>query len=618
MNGILGKTFRRNILRPLVPCVTLAALVFGASSSQAYLQTYDGFEYPSDALGSIDGLNGGTGWSTNWGAGLGGATSEIISNGSLSDPTATLYTYSNHVYSAGGFAGRLFNAPADWAFPGATNYFSILIRPENTPATNHYYGLQIFSNGGNTGNGHDLFVGKNGSGLNWGLEYSTNTIVGSTTNTVFVDSYSSTPAVANQAVFLVVRIIFASGVPDSFALYVNPTPGGSEPATPDATTTDDIGSQTGVALNSGNGGLASFDEIRIGATFASVSSSSSIPDPNLEVWEPFAYNSFTTPVSLDGQNGGAGWDFVSWGQYFYGGEVNYTNMSGSLSDPSGLLLTSGGRETTGGGYAGRYNFATNYTAGTSYGTPGTTNYYSFLMRPEALVTPSNYWGVGLLANNGGNGVFIGKPGDSLYYGLEVSTNNNVSFIDAFSITQAVSNQTVFLVARVNFLPVVGGVTNDVFRLYVNPTPGAPEPATPSAILTNYIGMQNGITLNSGDNGSGGTQVSYDEVRAGTTYADVTPRASHIQSIATSSTTNIALVWTAAVGSTNQVQAATSASGSYDTNNFVNIGLPIIIPGSTGPIVTNPPAIGSVITTNYLDFGGATNKARYYRVQQQGP
>ena len=34
--------------------------------------------------------------------------------------------------------------------------------------------------------------------------------------------------------------------------------------------TDDIGTQNGLALNSGNGGSVSFDEIRIGATFASV------------------------------------------------------------------------------------------------------------------------------------------------------------------------------------------------------------------------------------------------------------------------------------------------------------------------------------------------------------
>lgn len=617
MNGTSIANTRRNFLRTLVACVALAAAVLGSSSSQAYLQTYDGFGYPNAAPGSIDGFNGGTGWDAAWGQFLGGATSEIISNGSLSDPSATLYTYSNHVFSAGGFAGRYFTIPPNWSVPGTTNYFSILLRPENTPATNHYYGLQIFSNGGNTGNGHDLFVGKSGSSLNYGLEYSTNVISGDTTNTVFVDSYSSTAAASGQPVLLVVRVIFASGVPDSFALYVNPTPGGPEPVTPDAALTDDIGSQNGLALNSGSGGLVSFDEIRIGATFASVTSASSIPDPDLETWEPFAYESYTTPVTLDGQNGGNGWDFVSWGQ-FLGGASNYTSVAGSLVDPSGTLLTSGGRETTAGGFAGRYPRLTNYNAAVAYGTPGTTNYFSVLIRPESSVTPSNYWGLQLFANNGGNNVFVGKPGDSLFYGLEYSTNDvdgasNV-YVDAFSNIQAASNQTVFLVVRVDFLP---GGTNDFFRLYVNPAPGGPEPATPSATFSEFLGNQNGVGFNSGDNGSGGTQVSFDEVRIGTTFADVTPPTMHIQSVARSAN-DIALMWTAVVGSTNQVQAGASANGSYNTNNFVNIGSPIVIPGSTGPIVGNPPAVGSVVTTNYLDSLGATNKARYYRVLQQGP
>jgi hypothetical protein len=72
-----------------------------------------------------------------------------------------------------------------------------------------------------------------------------------------------------------------------------------------------------------------------------------------------------------------------------------------------------------------------------------------------------------------------------------------------------------------------------------------------------------------------------------------------------------------VGTTNQVQAGASPNGSYNTNNLVNVGSPIIIPGSSGPIITNPPAIGSVIITNLTDSFGATNKARYYRVQQVG-
>jgi hypothetical protein len=136
------------------------------------------------------------------------------------------------------------------------------------------------------------------------------------------------------------------------------------------------------------------------------------------------------------------------------------------------------------------------------------------------------------------------------------------------------------------------------------------------VLTNFIGTQNGIGFECGDNGSGETQVSFDEVRIGTTFADVTPRAMHVQSIARS-TNDMLLTWSAAVGTTNLVQATSGSNGSYNTNGFATIGT-IIIPGTTGPIVTNPPAIGSAITTNYLDSLGATNKARYYRVEQLSP
>ena len=194
--------------------VLATVLVLAPLPSQAVLVTYDGLMYiPSGPL-TIDGLpNDGTqasnGWdNVTWGQFLSGATSYIITNGSLADPTGLLFRGSNSVYTTGGFAGRFFTTPANWATPGITMYFSILIRPTVTPATNHYYGLQIFSNDANTGNGHDLFVGKNGSGLNWGLEYTTNFISGSTT-LPSVDAYSSMAAAANQTVLLVVRVIFA-------------------------------------------------------------------------------------------------------------------------------------------------------------------------------------------------------------------------------------------------------------------------------------------------------------------------------------------------------------------------------------------------------------------------
>jgi hypothetical protein len=70
---------------------------------------------------------------------------------------------------------------------------------------------------------------------------------------------------------------------------------------------------------------------------------------------------------------------------------------------------------------------------------------------------------------------------------------------------------------------------------------------------------------------------------------------------TRETNNIRITWTIYAGKTNALQAtAGTGNGSYQTNSFANLF-----------IVTN--TVGT--TTNYLDIGGATNKAaRYYRVR----
>jgi len=105
-----------------------------------------------------------------------------------------------------------------------------------------------------TGNGHDVFVGKTGANLNYGLEYATNDITGS--SNVFVHTYSSVAAASNQTVLLVVKLEFNFGGPENFRLYVNPTPGNPEPVTPDAVITNDIGTQNGLAMNMGNGAVS--------------------------------------------------------------------------------------------------------------------------------------------------------------------------------------------------------------------------------------------------------------------------------------------------------------------------------------------------------------------------
>jgi hypothetical protein len=408
-------------------------------------------------------------------------------------------------------------------------------------------------------------------------------------------------AASNQTVLLVVKLEFNFGGPENFRLYVNPTPGNPEPVTPDAVITNDIGSQNGLAMNMGNGAVASFDEIRLGNTFASVTPTTGAADPDLLTYEPFAYIQGSGAASLDGQpnngtQGSNGWDTVTWGQ-FLGGATSYTIGQGSLSDPSNLLVTTGNCTRTTGGFAGRYNVYT--------GLPGHTNanptYYSILIRPDNLGATNGISYLQIFGQPNGNDLLAGKLTGSTFWGLQSGTNLG----QAFSTVQAVSNQTTFLVVRGNY--VQGGAST--FRLYVNPTPGAPEPATPDATVSFNIQNQNGLAFNT----QNGAAASFDEIRVGTNYADVTPAVAVVTSTNKFNITsitrignNIVLAWNTTAGNTNVVQATSGSNGNYSTNGFVDISGQMVIAGTSGA-----PAV-----TNYVDTLGATNQpARYYRVRQ---
>jgi hypothetical protein len=71
--------------------------------------------------------------------------------------------------------------------------------------------------------------------------------------------------------------------------------------------------------------------------------------------------------------------------------------------------------------------------------------------------------------------------------------------------------------------------------------------------------------------------------------------------ATKEGNNLRVSWLTAGGRTNTVQAADSASGT-----FSDVGAAIRIPG-----------VG-LVTTNYLEIGGATNLARFYRLRSVSP
>jgi hypothetical protein len=226
-------------------------------------------------------------------------------------------------------------------------------------------------------------------------------------------------------------------------------------------------------------------------------------------YEPFNY---TPGTPLLGSNGGSG--FASpWAAGGFNASIftNYTVAAGSLPYPA--LATSGDRVTTSEQQA--ISGLTRSLA-TPLGTPGTTDYISVLLRPEGTVGAGalgGFFGLYLNAStttpNLSQDLFLGKPGIFDQYDIEDrgGTNRHLSTVTATAGT------TALLVLRMDF---TAGI--DKFTLYVNPTPGAPEPTAGVVKQDSDVGTIAALTLY-----STGAH-SLDEIRIGTTYADVVPLA----------------------------------------------------------------------------------------------
>lgn len=211
-----------------------------------------------------------------------------------------------------------------------------------------------------------------------------------------------------------------------------------------------------------------------------------------------AYDGFTYPIgaSLAGQNGGAGW----------GGAWDNSNTVSDLTIGAGLgfgaLATSPGAAFSNPvdppaiavAFFGRPLAA-------SVGADDTIAYLSVLLRPDA--------GFGFYGGINLGGLFIGMSGITTTYGIEAPTDDVSS-----STVEAEEGTTVLLVLKAEFL-----AGDDIFSLYVNPTPGGAEPVAPDATKTNFdLGLASSIFIN---NAGGWTT---DEIRLGDSFAAVTPTA----------------------------------------------------------------------------------------------
>ncbi|HZL34343.1 MAG TPA: PEP-CTERM sorting domain-containing protein [Tepidisphaeraceae bacterium] len=208
-----------------------------------------------------------------------------------------------------------------------------------------------------------------------------------------------------------------------------------------------------------------------------------------------ASDSFAYPTgSILGDNGGSGWSGAWTGSSNNVTAPGFTYSDGAHSEP-----VAGNRLNLSNANGGNFR-------GVSAPVTTGTLYLSYI---GSVPDNSSYAGVSLFSGGGGGSenLFIGRTGQSggtpQNWGIDAK-NGPVS---NSAISAGVQS---LLVARVDF-----GTASDRIRLYVNPSLSA-EPAAADVDVTNNAHF----TWDTVRIQSGGANYNVDELRIGTTYADV--------------------------------------------------------------------------------------------------
>ena len=227
-----------------------------------------------------------------------------------------------------------------------------------------------------------------------------------------------------------------------------------------------------------------------------------IPFAPLAHADLLAYDDFNySPVGsdLNGNGGGGSFGFSN----NWTGQTSYNIGAGNLLSPLAPTPQLGNSVTA---VAFGENRGIDRLLSTPLGVENTSAYISVLIQPQGILHQGAYNGWFALVLRGSTDVVLGMSSFGDEIGLEVGFERSATNV------KAAIGQTFFGVIRIDFTEGV-----DPVYLYLNPQPGAPEPATPSASLINLnVNFLNMASLA----GPGG--VGYDSLRIGTTYADVTP------------------------------------------------------------------------------------------------
>jgi hypothetical protein len=226
-----------------------------------------------------------------------------------------------------------------------------------------------------------------------------------------------------------------------------------------------------------------------------------------------AYEGFdlTFPTFSTGTGFSGPWAIGGFNVVAGGYTANPQSLSYSAGEEGeGHLATSGG--SISGGAFSAINGALRHLAA-PLRADNTTAYISFLIKPTGTLNSGIFNGFFGVTLNGslGSDLFIGKPGAGVENEWVLETRGGGGQVA--SGVSTIIGKTVLLVVKAQFL-----AGKDTFTLYVDPKLGSPEPTTGVAKSDLDLGTVSMIGIYS----SGA--FSIDEIRLGTTYSDVTPRA----------------------------------------------------------------------------------------------
>ncbi|HEX9400989.1 MAG TPA: hypothetical protein VF912_12840 [Anaeromyxobacter sp.] len=216
---------------------------------------------------------------------------------------------------------------------------------------------------------------------------------------------------------------------------------------------------------------------------------------------PLAYEGFSLPLAAP-FHGGAGFSGP------WNNDLAPTLQGYSWSD-STLRIT--GLQASGGSVSGDASDLTFSLASRNLSTfvaTYPTVYVSFLVQPRGTLNEGAAGGFfGLFLRGSSGYLFIGKPGAGAVDQYVLETLGGAAQVA--SGVPVVLGRTVLLVMKAQFTP-----ANDVFTLYVDPPVKGSEPASGAVKSDLDLGPLSALGIYSGG------AFAIDEIRVGTTYADV--------------------------------------------------------------------------------------------------